>query len=91
LSPISSLLSGPGAISTVIIISGPPYSPLIALVVVACNAILSFLILSRSDSLRKILRTNGTNTLSGITAPLIAALAVSFVATGVTDIMTALR
>jgi small neutral amino acid transporter SnatA (MarC family) len=64
---------------------------LIALVVVACNAILSFLILSSSDSLRKILRTNGTNALSGITAPLIAALAVSFVATGVTDIMTALR
>jgi len=85
------LLAGPGAISTVIIISGPPYSPLVALVAVACNSVLAFLILSSSDSLGKVLGKNGTSALSRITALLIAALAVSFVVSGVIDIVTTLK
>jgi len=83
------LLAGPGAISTVIIISGPPYSPLMALIVVACNAALAYLILSSSDWVRKFLGKNGANALSRITALLIAALAVSFVVAGITDIVRA--
>jgi len=85
------LIAGPGAISTVIIISVPPYSPLFALVAVACNSVLAFLILSSSDSLGKVLGKNGTNALSRITALLIAALAVSFVVSGVIDIVTTLK
>lgn len=76
------LLAGPGAISTVIIISAPPYSPVLALLVVGCNAVLSYVILSSSDWVRRFFRQNGTIALSRITALLIAALAVSFVAQG---------
>jgi len=85
------LLAGPGAISTVIIISGPPYSPFLALVVIVCNAILAFLILAGSDGVRKILGANGTTALSRITALLIAALAVSFVVSGISNIAASLR
>jgi multiple antibiotic resistance protein len=85
------LLAGPGAISTVIIISAPPYSPFIALLVVACNAVLAFVILSGSDWVRRFLGPNGTVALSRITALLIAALAVSFVAGGVTGLFPALQ
>jgi len=81
------LLAGPGAISTVVIISGPPYSPLLALIAVVCNAALAYLILSSTDWVTKVLGANGTNALSRITALLIAALAVSFVVGGVTDIL----
>ena len=85
------LLAGPGAISTVIIISGPPYSPLLALIVIVCNSLIAYAILSSSDSVRKVLGANGTNALSRITALLVAALAVSFVVGGVTDLVSSLR
>jgi multiple antibiotic resistance protein len=83
------LLAGPGAISTVIIISGPPYGGLLALIVVACNAVLAYVILSSSDWVRKFLGKNGANALSRITALLIAALAISFVVGGIVDIVKA--
>lgn len=85
------LLAGPGAISTVIIISGPPYGPLLALIVIACNALLAYLILSSSDWVRRFLGKNGASALSRITALLIAALAVAFVVGGVTDIVAAIK
>lgn len=84
------LLAGPGAISTVIIISAPPYSPLLALLVIACNAALSYAILSGSGWVRRALGKNGTIALSRITALLIAALAVSFIATGLADLFPVL-
>jgi len=85
------LLAGPGAISTVIIISGPPYSPLLARTVVLCNAVLAYVILASSDWVRKFLGANGTNALSRITALLIAALAVSFIVGGISNIVNSLR
>jgi multiple antibiotic resistance protein len=85
------LIAGPGAISTVIIISAPPYSPFLALVVVVSNAVLAFLILSSSNWVRKFLGLNGTNALSRITALLIAALAVSFILTGVTNVVASMK
>jgi multiple antibiotic resistance protein len=84
------LLAGPGAISTVIIISAEPYSPFLALVVVLLNALLAYAILSGSDWVGRFLGPNGTNALSRITALLIAALAVSFVVTGVANIAATL-
>lgn len=84
------LLAGPGAISTVIIISASPYSPVIALVVILINCALAYLILSGSDWVSRFLGPNGTNALSRITALLIAALAVSFVVTGATNIASSL-
>jgi len=85
------LLAGPGAISTVIIISGSPYSPLLALIVIICNMVLAYVILASSDGVRKILGANGTTALSRITALLIAALAVSFVISGILNIVASLR
>ena len=84
------LLAGPGAISTVIIISAAPYSPFLALSVILCNSVLAFLILSGSDRVSKLFGHNGTVALSRITALLIAALAVSFVVTGVTNIVASI-
>jgi multiple antibiotic resistance protein len=84
------LLAGPGAISTVIIISASPYSPFLALVVIVANSLLAYVILSGSDRVSKLFGANGTVALSRITALLIAALAVSFVVTGVTNIVTSL-
>lgn len=81
------LLAGPGAISTVIIISAEPYSPFLALVVILCNSVLAYLILSGADWVSRFFGPNGTVALSRITALLIAALAVSFVVTGVTNIV----
>ncbi|MDE1858681.1 MAG: MarC family protein [Thaumarchaeota archaeon] len=83
------LLAGPGAISTVIIISTSPYSPLLALVVIFINSALAYVILSGSGWVGRFLGPNGTNALSRITALLIAALAVSFVVTGITNIIAA--
>lgn len=84
------LLAGPGAISTVIIISSYPYSPFMALVVIGCNAVLSFVVLSGSEWVRRGFGKNGTIALSRITALLIAALAVSFIAAGLTALFPAL-
>ena len=85
------LLAGPGAISTVIIISAPPYSPFLALLAVVCNGILAYAILASSDWVRRFLGANGTIALSRITSLLIAALAVSFVVVGITDLFPAVR
>jgi multiple antibiotic resistance protein len=82
------LLAGPGAISTVIIISAAPYSPFLALVVILCNAAIAFVILSSSDWVSRFLGPNGTVALSRIAALLIAALAVSFVVVGITNIVS---
>ncbi|HKT21134.1 MAG TPA: MarC family protein [Nitrososphaerales archaeon] len=84
------LLAGPGAISTVIIISADPYSPFLALLVIVCNALLAYLILSGSDWVSRFFGANGTVALSRITALLIAALAISFVVTGISNIVTAI-
>ncbi len=84
------LLAGPGAISTVIIISTRPYSLFMALLVVITNAVLAYLILSGSDWVRKFLGPNGTSALSRVTALLIAALAVQFVVSGLTAVFPGL-
>ncbi|MDG6901839.1 MAG: MarC family protein [Nitrososphaerota archaeon] len=81
------LLAGPGAISTVIIISAQPYSPFLALLVILCNSVLAYVILSGSHWVSRFLGPNGTDALSRITALLIAALAVSFVVTGISNIV----
>jgi multiple antibiotic resistance protein len=85
------LLAGPGAISTVVIISSSPYSPFLALLVIVCNSALAYLILSSSDWVSRFFGPNGTVALSRITALLIAALAVSFVVTGVAGVAASIR
>jgi multiple antibiotic resistance protein len=81
------LLAGPGAISTVIILSNPPYSPFLAFVVIVLNSFLAYVILDKSEWVQRILGVNGTRALTSITALLIAALAVSFVRQGIVNIL----
>jgi multiple antibiotic resistance protein len=84
------LIAGPGAISTVVIVSAPPYSPFMALLVVAGNMAIAYALMAKSGWLRKALGANGSNALSRITALLIAALAVSFVVEGIAGILPTL-
>ena len=83
------LLAGPGAISTVIILANPPYGPLLVFLVITLNIGISYLILSRSEWVLKILGANGSRALTRIPALLIAALAVSFVRVGIVNILGA--
>jgi multiple antibiotic resistance protein len=80
------LLAGPGAISTVVILANPPYGPLLTFLVVTLNSVLAYLILTRSEWVVRKLGENGSLALTRITALLIAAIAVSFVTTGITNI-----
>ena len=47
------LLAGPAAISTVIILSNPPYGPLLALFVIALNMLVAWIILRQSDLIQR--------------------------------------
>jgi len=80
------LLAGPGAISTVVILANPPFGPLVTFVVITLNAVLAFVILSRSELVQRLLGVNGTKALTRITALLIAAVGVSFVREGIVEI-----
>lgn len=81
------LLAGPGAISTVVILANPPYGPFLTFLVISLNSILAYAILERSAWVQRILGGNGTRALTSITALLIAAIAVSFVREGITNII----
>lgn len=82
------LLAGPGAISTVVILANPPYGPFLTFLVITLNSLLAFAILSRSEWVEKTLGANGSLALTRITALLIAAIAVSFVTTGIMNIIS---
>lgn len=79
------LLAGPGAISTVVILANPPFGPFVTFLVITVNALLTFLVLNRSDLVRRALGVNGTRALTRIMALLIAAIGVSFVRQGILD------
>ncbi len=81
------LLAGPGAISTVVILANPPFGPLVTFVVITLNAVLAFVILSRSELVQRLLGINGTKALTRITALLIAAVGVAFVRQGIVEIV----
>ena len=80
------LLAGPGAISTVIILSNPPYGPLLALFIIALNMLVAWIILRQSDLIQRALGDNGTRVLTRIMGLLIAAVAVTFVREGLVSI-----
>ena len=84
------LLAGPGAISTVVILANPPFGPLVTFVVITLNAVLAFVILSRSELVQRLLGANGTKALTRITALLIAAVGVAFVREGIVEIVKSL-
>lgn len=77
------LLAGPGAISTVIILSTPPYSYPLAIVVILLNSLVAWAILVRSEMIYRVLGSSGTKVMTRIMGLLIAAIAVSFIRSGI--------
>jgi multiple antibiotic resistance protein len=77
------LLAGPGAISTVIIISSPPYNYLLATVAILLNCLIAWVALLRSELIYRFLGSSGTKVLTRIMGLLIAAIAISFIREGI--------
>jgi len=81
------LLAGPGAISTVIILSNPPYGPLVATLVILLNAVIAWAILRNASRVQKVLGTQGTRIFTRLMGLLIAAIGVAFVREGIVGIV----
>lgn len=77
------LLAGPGAISTVIIISSPPYNYLLATAAILLNCLIAWVALLRSELIYQFLGSSGTKVLTRIMGLLIAAIAISFIRDGI--------
>ena len=84
------LLAGPGAISTVMILSNPPFGPLVTLLVIVSNALLAWVILDRGVTIQRVLGRNGTKILTRIMGLLIAAIGIAFVREGIVSVVQAL-
>ncbi|MCL4436883.1 MAG: MarC family protein [Thaumarchaeota archaeon] len=81
------LLAGPGAISTVIILSAPPYNHFISTVVIIINTLIAWTVLVKGDVVFRILGSNGSKIFTRIMGLLIAAIAISFVRGGIEAIV----
>ena len=77
------ILAGPGSISTVTIISNPPYSPIISFVTITLNLVLAWIILRRSSIFFRILGGDGMRVFGRIMGLIIAAMGVMFVREGI--------
>ncbi len=82
------LLAGPGAISTVIIISSPPFTPILATLVILLNCLIAWVALIRSEMIYSILGSTGAKVLTRIMGLLIAAIAISFIRAGIEAVVT---
>jgi multiple antibiotic resistance protein len=82
------MLAGPGAISTVMVLVGESHSiwqHVIIYATILLTAFVSYLILSGADGVRKYLGETGIRILMRLMGLLLVALAVQFVANGLTD------
>lgn len=79
------MLAGPGAISTVMVLIGTARTPLkfsLVVLALALTAVSAFLILAAAERVRKMLGETGIHILSRIMGMLLMALAVQFMADG---------
>src|SRR6201993_3705937 len=82
------MLAGPGAISTVMVLVGESHSiwqHVIIYATILLTAFVSYLILSGADGVRKYLGETGIRILMRLMGLLLVALAVQFIANGLTD------
>lgn len=82
------MLAGPGAISTVMVLVGESHSVwqhVIIYVTILLTAYVSYLILAGADGVRKYLGETGIRILMRLMGLLLVALAVQFIANGLTD------
>jgi len=82
------LLAGPGAISTVIIISSQPYNYILATLAILLNGLIAWIVLIRSELIFRILGNSGAKVLTRIMGLLIAAIAISFIREGIESVVT---
>lgn len=79
------MLAGPGAISTVVVLMGTAETPLkyiLVLVALAITALAAYLVLSAAERVRRMLGETGIHILSRIMGMLLMAVAVQFIADG---------
>ena len=81
------LLAGPGAISTVMIYSNPPYGLLEDFLVILLNSLIAYIILERASWVQKALGNNGTQVFTRIVGLLIAAIGIAFIREGILGII----
>ena len=81
------LLAGPGAISAVIIFAGPPYGPVLDLLVIIGNSLLAWIILGRATLVQRLLGRQGTQVFTRLVGILIASIGVAFVTEGIIAIV----
>lgn len=82
------MLAGPGAISTVMVLVGEAHSiwqHVVVYAVILCTSYASYLILSGADRVRRYLGETGIRIMMRLMGLLLVALAVQFVANGMTD------
>lgn len=83
------MLAGPGAISTVMVLTGPQpklWQAICVLAVIAVCALLSYLVLSAADRVRAVLGETGIRVLIRIMGLLLTAIAVQFFLNGFTHL-----
>lgn len=81
------LLAGPGAVTTAIIISQPPYNPIISLIAIIINIVLAWIILMKSGVFMRILGKTGMQLFSRIMGIIIASMAIMLIRTAILKII----
>lgn len=83
------LMAGPGAISTVMIYSNPPYGLLEIYLVILLNSVVTYIVLERASWVQRALGKNGTQVFTRIVGLLIAAIGIAFIREGILGIIQA--
>lgn len=81
------LLAGPGSISTVMILSNPPYGPVITFLTIAINSTLAWIVLVKGELLTRMLGKNGMRVFTRIMGLFIAAIGITFIREGALELV----
>jgi multiple antibiotic resistance protein len=84
------ILSGPGAITTVMVLAGEAGSMMnvgILLLVILLSVFIAYMMLAHSQLLLRVLRQTGTKILTRIMGLIMSVIAVQFVINGLSDVV----
>ena len=87
------ILSGPGAITTVMVLSGEAQTPMklsMVLLAILISIIICYWVLANSVVILKLLRTTGVKILTRIMGLIMSVIAVQFVINGIADVLPTL-
>ena len=85
------LLAGPGSISTVMYLMIPPFGPMPALISIAANVAVAYIIFQSSSKVISTLGINGVKVFTRIMGLIIAAFAVTLIREGIAGIIAGLK